>query len=144
MASPGPRVIWMPGGVRTEIHLGAEQTAGAMAMLVDHPPEGWSLQPHLHRNEAETIHVIAGHFEMVVGGDAAMIGPGDTLHIPAGEIHSGRLLGGVGQRLVTFTPGGIESFFLEVGTSQPSDRVDLSRTLAAAGAHGWEFMPGGR
>ena len=39
-----PRMVWMPGGTRTEIHLGTEDTAGAYCLLVDHPPAGWSLQ----------------------------------------------------------------------------------------------------
>lgn len=131
----------MPGGVRTELHLRGDQTDGALTVLVDHPPEGWSLPPHLHRNEAETIHVIAGHFEMEVDGDRRLLSPGDTLYVPKAVPHSGRLLGGVGHRLVTFTPGGIDRFFAEVGTSQAGIAIDLRRVLDAAAEYGWEFLP---
>jgi hypothetical protein len=34
----GRHAVWMPGGVRTEIHLGADQTAGTFCLLVDYPP----------------------------------------------------------------------------------------------------------
>lgn len=135
-----PTVVWMPGGVRTEIHLGSSDTGGAMCVVVDHPPEGWSLPAHRHRNEAETIYVVAGHFVMTVDGDERLLGPGDTIHIPAGVVHDGRLLGGVGHRVVTFTPGGMEEFFLEAGTRHPSDSASLTRALASATAHGWEFV----
>ena len=40
------RVVWMPGGVRTEFHLAAEGTGGAFCLRVDHPPAGWALPPH--------------------------------------------------------------------------------------------------
>ncbi len=140
MSLPSPTVIWMPGGVRTEIHLRASDTDGAMCLIVDHPPEGWSLPLHLHRSEAETIHVVAGHFVMTVGGEERLMSPGDTVHIPAGVPHEGRLLGGIGHRIVTFTPGGMEDFFLEAGTRHPSDTANLTRALASATAHGWEFL----
>jgi len=35
-----PRTVWMPGGVRTEIHLAGEDTAGTFCLIVDHPPAG--------------------------------------------------------------------------------------------------------
>lgn len=68
------RVVWMSGGVRTEIHLDSTQTAGAFCLLVDHPPVGWSLPAHRHRNEAETIHIVEGEFEMDVNGQRSRRG----------------------------------------------------------------------
>ncbi|MBS1891542.1 MAG: hypothetical protein JST59_09620 [Actinobacteria bacterium] len=41
-----PEIVWMPGGVRTEIHLTGDETGGAFCLLVDHPHAGWSLPPH--------------------------------------------------------------------------------------------------
>ena len=43
-----PEVVWMPGGVRTEIQLHGEDTGGAFCLLLDQPPAGWSLPAHLH------------------------------------------------------------------------------------------------
>jgi anti-sigma factor ChrR (cupin superfamily) len=64
----GSRVVWMPGGVRTEVRLTAEDTDGALCLLVDHPPAGWLLPGHIHHNEAETIHIVEGSFEMTIDG----------------------------------------------------------------------------
>ena len=85
-----PQVVWMPGGVRTEIHLTGDDTGGAFCLLVDHPHAGWSLPPHIHEDAAETIHVIEGEFEMTIDGVTERLGPGQTVHIPAGVVHSGR------------------------------------------------------
>jgi quercetin dioxygenase-like cupin family protein len=142
--APAPRVVWMPGGVRTEIHLGSEDTGGALCLLVDEPPAGWSLPPHRHRGEAETIHIVAGEFEMVVGGSAVRLGAGETVCVPPGVVHSGRCVGASGgRRVVVFTPGGMERFFLEAGTATADGQVDLAAALAAAVRHGWEFVGAG-
>lgn len=130
----------MPGGVRTEVHLLAQDTDGAFCLLVDHPPAGWSLPAHRHSNEAETIHIVAGEFEMDVDGTRTQLSAGETVHIPRGVIHSGANIGrGPGQRLLLFTPAGMERFFLEAGASAPDGEIDPAATLAAAVRHGWEF-----
>jgi quercetin dioxygenase-like cupin family protein len=134
----------MPGGVRTEIHLTADDTDGALFLVVDNPPVGWSLPPHRHHNEAETIHIVEGTFEIEVDGERSRLGPGETVHIPRGIVHTG---GTAGQqpcrRVVIFSPAGLERFFLEVGTPSQDDDVDLEAALASANRHGWEFTQGG-
>lgn len=135
-----PRVVWMPGGVRTEIHLDSDSTGGAFCLLRDHPPAGWSLPAHRHRREAETIHVIEGEFEMNVDGQRSPVGAGQTIYIPRGVVHSTGNIGTVpGRRIVMFSPGGIERFFLETGALTPGANVDLAAALASAARHGWEF-----
>jgi quercetin dioxygenase-like cupin family protein len=135
------RDLWMPGGVRTEIHLDGGDTADAFCLLVDHPPAGWSLPPHLHLREAETMHVIAGEFEVEIDGRQSRMGPGDTVHVPQGTVHAGRNVGeATGRRVLLFSPAGIERFFVEVGRPHEDDEVELSAVLAAAGRSGWEFV----
>jgi quercetin dioxygenase-like cupin family protein len=130
------RVVWMPGGVRTAIHLTGEDTDGAFCMLVDLPPEGWGLPPHRHLNEAETIHIVEGEFEMEVDGRPLRLAAGESVHIPRGVVHAGR---GAGRRLVLFSPAGMERFFLEVGGDSPDAVSDLDVVLDSAGRYGWEF-----
>lgn len=137
-------VLWMPGGVRTEIRLSAEQTAGTFCLLVDAPPAGWSLPAHRHAREAETIHVVAGEFEMEVAGRRSRLGPGETVHVPAGVVHAGGNVGeATGRRLVLFHPAGLERFYREVGTSSPSAPMDTRAALESATRHGWEFVAAG-
>jgi quercetin dioxygenase-like cupin family protein len=131
----------MPGGVRTEIHLAAEDTGGAFCLLVDHPPAGWSLPPHRHRNEAETIHLVDGEFEIDLDGRRSQLSAGETIHVPRGVIHSSANVGlRPGHRVVLFSPAGLERFFLETGASTPESEIDLEAALASATRHGWEFI----
>ncbi|HTT96196.1 MAG TPA: cupin domain-containing protein [Solirubrobacterales bacterium] len=134
------QVVWMPGGVRTEIQLDGEDTGGAFCLLVDEPLPGWALPPHIHVDAAETIHVVAGEFELTVDGGTVRLGPGQTLHVPAGVVHSGRHVGELpGRRLLVFSPAGMEEFFREAGAASPAAEPDRRAVLAAAGRHGWRF-----
>lgn len=131
----------MPGGVRTEIQLTGADTGGAFCLLVDEPPAGWSLPPHVHTDPAETIHVIEGEFEMTVEGTTTRMGPGQTLHIPAGVVHAGGNVGvGSGRRLLVFSPAGMEEFFREAGAPSPAALVDRGAALESALRHGWRFV----
>ena len=135
------RVVWMPGGVRTEIHLTDEDTGGAFCLLVDHPPVGWSLPAHRHHNEAETIHIVQGGFEMEVDGARSQLSAGQTIHVPRDVIHSSANIGQQpGHRVVLFSPAGMERFFLEAGAPTPDSEIDLAAALTSATRHGWEFI----
>ena len=135
-----PRTVWMPGGVRTEIHLAGEDTGGAFCLLVDHPPAGWSLPAHRHRNEAETIHVVEGDFAIEIDGLLSHLSAGETIHVPRGAVHASANVGEQpGRRVVLFSPAGMERFFLEAGAATPQDS-DLAAVLASATRDGWEFM----
>jgi quercetin dioxygenase-like cupin family protein len=130
----------MPGGVRTEIHLTAEDTGGAFCLLVDHLPVGWSLPRHRHRNEAETIHVLDGDFEIELDGQRSRLSAGETIHVPRGVIHSTANVGRQpGQRVVLFSPAGMERFFLEAGAPTSAGEPDLAAAIESATRHGWEF-----
>ncbi len=136
-----PRVVWMPGGVRTEIHLGAQETAGAFCLLVDHPPVGWSLPAHRHLAEAETIHIAAGEFEIEIDGVRSRLHAGQTIHVPRGVPHAGANVGqAVGRRVFLFSPAGLERFFLEAGAPTPEREIDSVAAMTLATRHGWEFV----
>jgi quercetin dioxygenase-like cupin family protein len=138
------QVVWMPGAVRTEIHLDGEDTGGAFCMLVDHPPPGWSLPTHRHANEAETIHIVEGEFELDVGGARSRLSAGDTIHVPRGVPHAGVNVGArPGRRVLLFSPAGLERFFLEAGAPTAEQAPDGAAVLAAAIRHGWEFAARG-
>lgn len=140
LMSGGVHNVWMPGGVRTEIHLVGNETGGAFCLFVDHPPPGWTLPPHRHRNEAETIYIVEGSFSMDVEGSSSRLSAGDSVHVPRGVIHSGANLGTeTGRRVVVFSPAGMEDFFEEVGRSTPGE-FDRTTARASAVRHGWDFI----
>jgi mannose-6-phosphate isomerase-like protein (cupin superfamily) len=135
-----PRVVWMPGGVRTEVQLDSRDTAGAFCLLVDEPPAGWALPTHLHRDHAETIHVVSGEFEVDLDGATTRLGAGQTVHVPVGVRHASRNVGDApGRRVLLFSPGGMEGFFLQAGAGTPTAEIEPDRLRAVASRHGWEF-----
>jgi quercetin dioxygenase-like cupin family protein len=135
-----PTTVWMPGPLRVEVHLRGEDTGGAFCLLVDEPQPGWGLPPHRHEHEAETIHVVAGRFAMTVAGEEREVGPGETVHVPRGVVHAGRLVGDApGRRVLLFSPSGMERFFLEAGGASAEDAPALDRVAGLAQAHGWRF-----
>ncbi|MBS1884020.1 MAG: cupin domain-containing protein [Actinobacteria bacterium] len=139
--APEPEVVWMPGGVRTEIHLTGADTDGAFCLLIDEPPTGWSLPAHIHTDATETIHVLAGESEMTVGGITRRLRAGDTIHVPAGVVHAGgNVSDAPGRRLIVFAPAGMEEFFREVGTASSEAEVDPRTALDSALRHGWRFV----
>jgi quercetin dioxygenase-like cupin family protein len=139
--SSSAQTVWMPGGVRTAIHATGEETDGAFCLLLDEPPAGWSLPPHRHRDEAETILVLEGTFELTVDGERRLLGAGESIHVPRGVVHASANVGETdGRRVVLFSPAGMERFFLEAGTAAPERDPDLPAVLAAAARHGWEFV----
>ena len=133
-------VIWMPGGVRTEIHLTAAETAGAFCLLTDELPPGWELPPHRHRDEAETMHVVSGEMAVEIDGEQRIVRAGETAHVPTGVLHSGRNAAEEPlRRIVIFSPAGMERFFLDAGADS-AEEVDARRALDSALRHGWEFV----
>jgi quercetin dioxygenase-like cupin family protein len=137
-----PTVVWMPGGVRTEVHLTGAETGGAFCLLVDELPAGWELPAHRHRGEAETMHVLSGEMAVALErGEETLARAGQTVHVPPGVLHSGRNAGsGPLRRVVVFSPAGMERFFLEAGAQSPT-AVDAGFARASALRHGWEFPP---
>jgi quercetin dioxygenase-like cupin family protein len=126
----------LPGGVHAEIKVAGSETGGAFMLMSDRAPAGWHLPPHRHLRESETIHVTSGALAMRVGDHETVLGPGDTIHIPAGTLHSGATQGDQEVfRIVVFSPSGLETFFERL--SQPGLRPNAMASLAEA--HGWRF-----
>lgn len=135
--------VWLPGDLLVEVHLTAADTGGAFCLLVDHPRPGWSLPPHHHANESETIYVIEGSFEVGVDGQTHSLGPGELVHVPKGVEHSGRCVGDeAGRRVLVFSPAGVENFFLEAGAQAPGEATDVSQVAELAQRYGYRFSRG--
>jgi mannose-6-phosphate isomerase-like protein (cupin superfamily) len=130
--------VWL-GHTPVEIKLTGADTCGAFALFVDQPPVDWSLPAHRHLNEAETIYIALGEFEMTIGEEQSVLGPGDVAHVPAGVLHSGRSLSSEpGRRVLVFSPSGIERFFLEACTEEKAE-LDVERFVQVAESYGWRF-----
>ena len=76
----------------------------------------------------------------MVEGERFESGPGETVHVPKMAVHSGANLGeGPGKRILIFSPGGLDRFFIEAGGPSESKTADPADLMRLAGQHGWEL-----
>jgi len=138
------RWIWFPPGAMTFKQTG-KQTGGSTCWAL------WAIGPktgtifHQHTYEDETFYVLNGTFEIDVGGQITVGGPGTCVFGPRGTPHRFTNVGTEQGRLVTvWTPAGLENWFQALGVPihEPGDRpqVDLAvltpKIVAAARHYG--------
>lgn len=97
-----------------------EVTGGDMTVANVVMEKGAVIDPHKH-TRVETIHVVEGDFEEPVSGRIMI--EGDSMRIPAGDVHGGKTLGGC-LLTVTWRPA-FESI-------DPEERIEAAAERAAA------------
>jgi quercetin dioxygenase-like cupin family protein len=122
--------IWIVGDTLWFKATSAE-TGGAYTVIENISLPGNGPPTHLHENEDESIYVIDGEFEILLGARTLRAKPGAFVFVPKRTVHRFRCIGdGPGKVLVHFTPGGIEGFFREAGmpvtNDGPSPSVDIA------------------
>jgi uncharacterized protein YndB with AHSA1/START domain len=121
-------VIAAPGlGLRFEIRERSEELVEFDAVGRS---RGFITQYHVHTRQSERFEVIEGTLRLVVDGREHLLGPGETMEIPAGTPHR-QLAGGEGQGRVRITvrPAGRTLEFIELLAAYPS----LRSLMAIAG-----------
>ncbi len=135
--------IWITGDTLWFKATSAE-TRGAYTVIEVISLPGNGPPPHLHENEDESIYVIDGEFEILLGAKTMRAEPGAFVFVPKRTVHRFRCIGdGPGKVLVHFTPGGIEGFFREAGVpvtndgpAQSVDIAEITRTEMAGKRYG--------
>jgi len=122
--------IWITGDTLWFKATSAE-TGGAYTVIEVNSLPGNGPPPHLHENEDESIYVIDGEFEILLGAKTMRAEPGTFVFVPKKTVHRFRCIGsGPGKVLLHFTPGGIEGFFREAGMpvtiDGPAPSVDIA------------------
>jgi quercetin dioxygenase-like cupin family protein len=109
----------------------SEETGGAYAILEQKIPPGHGPPLHVHRHETEIFYVLAGQFEITLGG-AKVAAPAGALVVGPRDIpHTFRNVGqDEGRLLLTVIPGRFANYFLEVDGVPDHDRAAI-RALAS-------------
>lgn len=104
MSDPG---LWF---VNSHVRIVVAQDANAdgFSVLEHLLPFGDAPPLHVHHEEDEIFHVLAGEIRFEVDGQTRMARAGDTLLAPRGLPHRYRVVSPDGARYLTITRGGFE------------------------------------
>jgi quercetin dioxygenase-like cupin family protein len=114
------RAFWLLDSLYV-VKAACKETAGAMTVMEVTMPAGAGPPPHIHEG-TESVYVLEGNLRYFIGDDTFEGGPGTFFHIPKGirerydPLDTARVL-------ITYTPGGIDEFFAEVG--EPAQAHEL-------------------
>jgi mannose-6-phosphate isomerase-like protein (cupin superfamily) len=105
------------GPSRVEVKVEGTETDGRFSMIQWEFPPGAPAPPqHIHHDASETFYVIEGELEFPLGDRVVQVGPGCSLHIPAGTAHTISNPGAVLARaLEIFCPGSLMGLVEEMG-----------------------------
>jgi quercetin dioxygenase-like cupin family protein len=146
--SEGTRVWAM--GILVTVKVRAADTGGAYSVFEDYIPPGAGPVPHTHTKEDETIFVLDGKLRAWLGGKEYNLQRGDFVHMPRGVQHYFKNVSDDPTRmLLSYTPGGFEQWFLDIGTAAESGstvapkitREDIKKAVAEAQIYGVKFAP---
>jgi quercetin dioxygenase-like cupin family protein len=111
--------IWITGDTM-QFKATAAETHGAYILIENIAPPGSGPPPHVHKNEDETLYVLDGDFEILLGKQLVRAEPGAFAFVPRGTVHRFRCVGDrPGRILLLFTPAGLEGFFREAECARP-------------------------
>lgn len=119
-------VLSPPGGGETvrsalgstvELKVEASQNGGDYGVVVYRVKAGDEPPMHTHSKEDELVYVIAGELVAHVGDASVEVGPGAFAALPRGVPHTISVKGDEATLLLTFSPGGLERFFVPAGTA---------------------------
>jgi quercetin dioxygenase-like cupin family protein len=79
-------VEWRPG-VQTRLHVSGATGAEQLCLMEQLCLPGTGAPPHRHEDAEEAIVVLAGRAHLHIEDEAAELGTGDTVVIPAGARH---------------------------------------------------------
>jgi quercetin dioxygenase-like cupin family protein len=147
LASGEGERIWIVADTMT-LKATGDSTGGNLVLLENLTAPGGGPPPHIHAGDDEFFYVLDGSFEVRIGDDLHVLGPGGFAYVPRGTVHNFRNTAATPSRiLVGFTPGGIEGFFRESGRPAtddgPAPQIDedeIARTIAAAPRYGLEAL----
>jgi mannose-6-phosphate isomerase-like protein (cupin superfamily) len=117
-------------GFHATILLSGADTGGTSATMRIQIPAHAGPPAHIHTREDEVYVINRGTFQFLMDGMCLQAGPGDSVYMPKGHIHTFMNVGKqAGEQLLIVYPAGLEQFFLEVhtlGLKMPEDFAKLN------------------
>jgi len=113
-AGEGLADVWFKTG-RVSVKAGRAETGNAFSQIETDDPHGLATSLHVHHNEDESFYVVEGEVTLIVGGERIDLATGDYALAPRGIAHAYIVRSERARMLVTFSPAGLEEFFVTCG-----------------------------
>lgn len=146
---PIQETFWFLDGLM-RVHVASSATANGMSVLEHTVPYGSSPPLHVHHNEDEIFHLLAGDMRFFVDGAEVHLHPGETLLAPKGKPHSFVVTSPAGARwMITTCRGDFERMARSVSRPAEGDRLpqvfaptpaEIAALEAACRAHHIELL----
>jgi quercetin dioxygenase-like cupin family protein len=144
-----PRTVVNVAGSRYVILATAPETNNAYSAFEIFVPPSAGTPLHSHSNEEEVFYMVRGKLRFQAGDTIKEYGPGNLVHAAKNVPH---LFANTGNEeavvVVIARPGGVEKFFLEVGTEIGATdapvaptQEEIEKILALAPAYGITVFP---
>src|SRR4051812_27386933 len=135
----GERLVF--GDAVILLRMTAERSGGAVTIWEELPPL-LDTPLHVHANEDELFHIIAGEHEFRCGEHQFRAGPGAFVRLPRQVPHAHRrVVPGVGRFLVITTPGGFEGFFRILAQAEIAGDLGPATYARASKRFGITWLP---
>ena len=101
---------------------------------------GIAVPEHIHHANDETFYVLEGRFHLIVAGKQHDLDPGGFVFVPRGVPHRWQNSeSGPSRILLTFTPGGMDRFFVEINPLLQGP-LDLERIQPICAKYQYELV----
>jgi quercetin dioxygenase-like cupin family protein len=136
-------------GTRVRLLMSGRDTNSAFCMMEMFSPPGKSTPLHLHEREDETVTVLEGVVNLIVGDRVVQLRAGETALLPRHIAHRISTSSDTAARyLVVCAPAGFDDFVDACADAQrepviptPPGPADIARMRAAAPHYGIKLLP---
>ena len=134
------------GGLKMKFLRSKDDTGGSLDMFeVTVPPEGRMPIAHYHKTWDETVYGLTGTTTWHVDGKDIAVGPGETVFIRRGVVHSfGNRSGATATCLCVLTPGALgPAYFRDMAALLKAGAPDPAKLKDTMLRYGLVPVPGG-
>jgi quercetin dioxygenase-like cupin family protein len=139
---------WWYGNSLFEFLIPSDATGGRLAVFRSTMPEGFSPPRHIHTREDEVFVVEDGDVCFDIDGRRLQAGPGTSVFMPRGVVHTFRVQSPTATILGVMTPGEFEGLFRDLGVQATARELpapgtvpfDVARVMAEQRRRGTEVV----
>jgi mannose-6-phosphate isomerase-like protein (cupin superfamily) len=138
--------LWFIDGL-ARIHVSGQETEGRYTVVEILVPEGDMPPLHVHHEEDEVFHILAGEVSLFLPGGEVPLAAGETFRAPRGVPHTYRVESPTARWLVFCAPARFDAFVRAVSEPAAGEELpprgrplDSERFAAEAGRRGIELL----